>query len=272
MTGRGGGWNRALVTGASSGIGWAFARLLAKKGTDLVIVARDEERLRSLAAELGPESDRPVDVEVLVADLSDRAELAVVEDRLGSASQPIDLLINNAGFGFSGQFVALELDRETAVVEVNIVALHRLAHAAGTAMACQGRGGILNISSVAGFGPAPGAATYAATKAFVTSFSEALHAELGPQGVTVSCLCPGLTHTEFQQRAGSSTDHTPAFLWQSAEAVAEAGLAGLERGRAVVVPGAHNKILTAGIKVAPLGLIDRIRRRQSGHGRRSDRS
>lgn len=250
-------WRRALVTGASSGIGLAMAELLAARGTDLVVAARDADRLERLAAKLGGR----VDVEVLVADLGDRAQLATVVERVGSTASPIDLLVNNAGFGFSGDFIDLDADGETAVVDVNIVALHRLAHAAGTAMSARGTGGILNVSSIAGYGPVPRAATYAATKAFVTSFSEALHAELGPQGVTVSCLCPGLTRTEFQQRAGSDTGRTPDFMWQSAEAVAKAGLDGLDKGRTVVVPGAHNKILSAGIRVAPIGLIDQIRHR-----------
>lgn len=246
-----------MVTGASSGIGLAIAELLAERGTDLVVVARDGDRLDRLAGRLAAK----VDVEVLVADLADRDRLASVVERIGSTSSPIDLLVNNAGFGFSGDFIELDPDGETAVVDVNIVALHRLAHAAGTAMSARGRGGILNVSSIAGYGPAPRAATYAATKAFVTSFSEALHSELGPQGVTVSCLCPGLTRTEFQERAGSRTDKTPRFLWQSAEAVARAGLEGLDKGRTVVVPGAHNKVLSAGIRLAPIGLIDQVRRR-----------
>ena len=250
-------WERALVTGASSGIGLAMAELLAERGTDLVVVARDGARLERLAARLSPGAE----VEVLVADLGDRDQLATAVERLGSAVSPIDLLVNNAGFGFSGDFIGLDPDGETAVVDVNIVALHRLAHAAGTAMSARGRGGILNVSSIAGYGPAPRAATYAATKAFVTSFSEALYSELGPQGVTVSCLCPGLTRTEFQQRSGSSTDRTPGFLWQSAEAVARAGLDGLDRGRAVVVPGTHNKILSTGLRLAPIRLIDQVRRR-----------
>ncbi len=256
-------WQRALVTGASSGIGRAFARLLAARGTDLVITARDGHRLRALAGELRESGggSAGVDVEVIVADLADRERLDVLVDRLEAEDSPIDLLVNNAGFGFSGDFITLDRDGETAVVDVNIVALHRLAHAAGTAMSARGRGGILNVSSIVGSGPAPRAATYAATKAFVTSFSEALHVELGPQGVTVSCLCPGLTRTEFQDRAGSDSSRTPDFLWQSAEDVAAAGLAGLDRGRAVVVPGAHNKILSAGIGLAPITLIDRVRRR-----------
>ncbi len=249
-------WNRALITGASSGIGNAFARLLAANGTDLVVVARDEQRLQSLADELSEKDG--VAVEVLVADLADRSQLATVAERLGSTTSPIDLLINNAGFGFTGDFIDLDPDRETAVVDVNVSAMQRLAHAAGTAMSSRQRGGIINVSSVAGFGPSPKSATYAATKAFVTSFSEALHMELGPMGVVVSCLCPGLTRTEFQERAKFDTEAIPDALWQSAEEVAEAGLRGLARGKAIVIPGAQNKALRAALKASPAGLIRRV--------------
>lgn len=249
-------WNRALITGASSGIGNAFARLLAAQGTDLVVVARDEARLTALATEL--EQCDGVTVEVLVADLADRSQLETVAERLQSTTSPIDLLINNAGFGFTGDFIDLDPDLETSVVDVNVSAMHRLAHAAGTAMSARQRGGIINVSSVAGFGPSPKAATYAATKAFVTSFSEALHMELGPFGVVVSCLCPGLTRTEFQRRANSPTDAVPAAFWQSADVVAAAGLRGLAAGKAVVVPGAHNKALRAALKAGPSGLVRRV--------------
>ena len=159
MSGEPTAWERALVTGASSGIGRAFARELADRGTDLVIVARDGDRLEQLAAELGSAPGPGVEVEVLVADLSDREQLLAVAERLASDDSPIDLLINNAGFGYSGDFLDLDPDGETAVVDVNIAALHRLAHAAGTAMTARGRGGILHVSSVAGFGPAPRAAS-----------------------------------------------------------------------------------------------------------------
>lgn len=249
-------WNRALVTGASSGIGNAFARLLAAQGTDLIVVARDQARLEALADELGTAHN--VSVEVLVADLADRAQVATVVERLQSEHSPVDLLINNAGFGFTGDFIDLDPDIETSVVDVNIGAMHRLAHAAGTSMSSRRRGGIINVSSVAGFGPSPKSATYAATKAFVTSFSEALHMELGPFGVVVSCLCPGLTKTEFQERAKAETDAIPAALWQSAEVVAEAGLQGLARGKVIVVPGAQNKALRAVLKASPSGLVRKL--------------
>lgn len=241
-------WDRALVTGASSGIGLAFAEQLAAAGTDLVIVARNEARLDELAARL------PVEVEVLAADLADRTQLGRVEDRLRADEAPVDLLVNNAGFGQVGDFIDLPVDGETAVVEVNITALHRLAHAAGAAMAARGSGGILNVSSIAGYFPTPGSATYGATKAFVTSLSEALHEELGPQGVVVTCVCPGLTRTEFHERAEMDTAAYPAALWQTAETVAAAGLEGIAAGKVNVVPGAHNKVFRGAIKAAPLPL------------------
>ncbi|MEM7276189.1 MAG: SDR family oxidoreductase [Actinomycetota bacterium] len=253
-------WHRALVTGASSGIGDAFARLLAANGTDLVVVARDGSRLAALADSLREDPAVPddVEVEILVADLSDRSEVGAVAERLGNTDSPIDLLINNAGFGFAGDFVSLDPERELAVVDVNIGAVQRLTHAAGTAMSERGRGGILNVSSVAGFGPSPRTATYAANKAFVTSFSEAVHAELGPHGVVVTCLCPGLTRTEFQDRAEYDASGIPDALWQSAEEVAEAGLRGLAAGKAIVVPGSHNKALRAAMQAAPSSLVRRI--------------
>ncbi len=249
-------WNRALITGASSGIGAAFAKLLAEQGTDLIVVARDQARLDALAEELTAAND--IEVEVLVADLSDRDRLNEVVERLQSTDSPVDLLINNAGFGFAGDFIELDPDLERSVVDVNVSAMHRLAHAAGTAMSSRQRGGILNVSSVAGFGPSPKSATYAATKAFVTSFSEALHMELGPLGVVVTCLCPGLTRTEFQQRANFETDAIPDALWQTADVVAGAGLRGLAKGKAIVIPGAQNKMLRAALKAGPSGLIRRV--------------
>jgi short-subunit dehydrogenase len=234
-----------LVTGASSGIGKEIARRLAAEGTELVLVARDEQRLDALAAEVD------VACEVLVADLADPTELSYVEDRLRDVSVPIDLLVNNAGVGHQGLFHELDLEREAAMVDVNVVALHRLAQVAAVEMAAAGRGGILNVSSMAGFAGAPGTATYAATKAFVTSLSEAIHAELAPFGVHVTALCPGFTRTEFQDRADYDTSKLPDFVWQTAEQVAEAGLRGIAANRTVVVPGAKNKIGAGVINVLP---------------------
>jgi hypothetical protein len=248
-------WTTALVTGASSGIGEAMARQLATGGTNLVVVARDEARLCALAEELGPAR-----VEVLVADLGDPAAVARVEARLASGGDPVDLLVNNAGFGFTGSFVDLDIDRECAVLAVNVTALMRLSHAAGTAMAARGHGGILNVSSVAGFVPAAHNATYGATKAFVTKFSEALHLELKDRGVHVSCLCPGFTRTEFQERASYDTSRIPATMWDTAEKVAAAGLDGVARNRPVVVPSVKYRYAVAVTKHTP----DMVVRRLSG--------
>jgi len=244
-------WTRALVTGASSGIGDAIARRLAAEGTDLVVVARNEARLRDLAADL-PE----VDVEILPADLGERAQLAAVEARLASDDNPIDLLVNNAGFGFTGDFVDLDIERETSVIEVNIIALTRLAHAAGTAMAGRGSGGIVNTASIAGLIPSPGTATYGASKAYVVSLGESLNQELGPKGVKVSTVCPGFTRTEFQDRAEYDASDIPGFMWQSADEVAAAALAGVAGGSARIVPGLPNKLAAGTTKLLP-GFINR---------------
>lgn len=245
-------WKRALVTGASSGIGEAMARQLAAEGTDLVVVARDEARLRALASELG--EDR---VEVLVADLADAAALASVEARLG-ADPAIDLLVNNAGFGFTGDFVELDIERECAVLAVNVEAVVRLSHAAGAAMRSRGRGGILNVSSIAGEVPAPNNATYGATKAFVTRFSEALHLELRGSGVHVSALLPGFTRTEFQTRAEYDTSKIPALLWDDAATVARIGLAGVDRNKPVVVPTVKYRSAVALNKLTPAVISRRL--------------
>lgn len=238
-------WTRAVVTGASSGIGLQIARQLAGDGTELVVVARSEDRLVELAGMVD------VPCEVLVADLATADGVAAVAARLSDSSSPIDLLVNNAGFGFTGDFHELDGDREASVVDVNISALHRLAHVAAGQMVAAGRGGILNVSSMAGFGGAPGTATYSATKSFVTSFSEAIHSELEPHGVHVTALCPGFTRTEFQERAEYDTSSVPDFMWQSASDVAAAGLRGVAANKAVVVPGAKNRVGASAINVLP---------------------
>lgn len=240
-------WNRALVTGASSGIGKAIAEQLAAAGTDLVVVARDTARLETLAEAL------PVDVEVLTADLSDRAAVTAVADRLRADDDPIDLLVNNAGLGFAKPTLETSDAEDELTVAVNVVALHRLTRAAGQAMVERGGGTILNVSSIAGDMPGPQSGTYNATKAFVTSFSEALHSQLKGQGVTVTALCPGLTRTEFQDRAGIPDMQVPGFAWQTADEVAEAGLRGAAAGKAVVIPGVVNKAASRLLRSLPRG-------------------
>ncbi|MGA9278772.1 SDR family NAD(P)-dependent oxidoreductase [Ilumatobacter sp.] len=238
-------WTRALVTGASSGIGREIALQLAADGSELVVVARDGDRLEALAAEVD------VPCRVLVADLAEPNELSYVEDRLRDVPDPIDLLVNNAGLGFQGAFHELDLEREATVVDVNVVALHRLAHVAANQMAAAGHGGILNVSSMSGFMAAPGSATYSATKSFVTSLSEAMHGELEPLGVHVTALCPGFTRTEFQDRASYDISGIPDFAWQTAEEVAIAGLRGVAANRVIVVPGTTNRIGASLINALP---------------------
>jgi short-subunit dehydrogenase len=239
----------ALVTGASAGIGDAFARLLAARAYDLVVVARDRARLDALAKELSEQ--HTTNTEVLGADLIDTAQLATVEARLRDPQRPVDLLVNNAGFGTYGSFSELDIDAETRMIELNIRALVRLTHAAIGPMVERGRGSILNVSSLGGFQPTPKIATYGATKAFVTSFSQSVHEEVLGSGVKVSCLCPGFTRTEFQERAHVEATKIPGFVWQTADEVAAAGLAGLEKNRALIVPGAINKFTAGAVGAMP---------------------
>lgn len=238
----------ALVTGASAGIGDAFARLLAARAYNLIVVARDVARLDALAKEL--HEQHRTETEVIGADLSDPSQLATVEARL-AADPAVDLLINNAGFGTAGQFHELDRDGEARMVALNVGALVRLTHAALGPMVQRGRGGVLNVASLAAFQPSAGMATYAATKSFVLSFTQSVHEEVRGTNVKVSCLCPGFTRTEFQQRANVEAEKMPGFVWQSAEEVAAAGLAGLEKNKAVVLPGALNKITAGVVGVMP---------------------
>jgi hypothetical protein len=249
-------WTTALVTGASSGIGEALARLLAAEGTDLVVTARDEGRLSSRADAL--RATHGVEVEVLAADLGDRNDRLRVERRLQDPDNPIDLLVNNAGFGSSGRFADLDVEVEQAEVEVNVVAVLRLTHAALGPMLDRDHGTVLNVSSLASRTPSPVNATYAATKAFVTSFSESLHEDLRGTSVTVTVLEPGFTRTEFQVRAGLTRDAgMPEFVWMAAEDVAAAGLEGARAGKAIVVPGLGYQV-TAGLA----GVLPRAPRRR----------
>lgn len=241
----------ALVTGASAGIGEEFAKQLAGRGHDLVLVARDRARLEALAKRL--EADYGAQCEVLPADLTKTDELARVEAR----AQSVDLLVNNAGYGTFGNFAELDVDTEVREVQLNVIALMRLTHAAAGPMAERGRGGILNVSSLAGNQPGPLNATYGATKAFVTSFTEAVHEELKGTGVAVTALCPGFTHTEFQERANAPANDVPKFMWQEAPEVAQAGLDGVAKNRAVVIPGAVNKMLGNIAAVTPHAITRR---------------
>lgn len=246
----------ALVTGASAGIGDAFARQLAARAYNLVVVARDVARLDALAKELA--AQHRTEVEVIGADLTDAAQLAAVEQRVGSLDAPVDLLVNNAGFGTVGPVAEGDRDAASRMIALNVDALVRLTHAALPAMVARDRGGVINVASLAAFQPTADMATYGATKAFVLSFSQAVHEELRGTKVTVSCLCPGFTRTEFQERAGAEASNMPAFVWQSAEEVALAGLAGFDKGRAVVLPGLLNKATAGVVSVTPTSITRRV--------------
>jgi short-subunit dehydrogenase len=248
----------SLITGASAGIGTAFAARLAALGHAVVLVARDGERLESLAKELGTRYG--VDTEVVVADLTEPAQLATVEARLEDRARPIDVLVNNAGFGTNGHLHELDRDTETREVNLNVVALVRLTHAALGPMVERGRGAVLNVSSLAGGQPTPGNATYGATKAFVSSFTQSVHEEMRGTGVKVTVVCPGFTRTEFQARAGIDSSKVPGFLWQSAEEVAAGALDALESNRAVYVPGTLNRLTAGVVSMLP----DALTRRAAG--------
>jgi hypothetical protein len=232
----------ALVTGASSGIGEQFARLLAARGHDLVLVARDEKALRELSAELG--RNFGANCEVLAEDLSDPAGVAVVAARI-SDGEALDIVINNAGFGWHGPFAEQPTEVVADMINLNVLALSQLARTALARLIARRAGQLLNVSSVAGFVPGPTAATYHASKAFVTSLTEALHEEARPFGVHVTALCPGVTPSGFQARAGAEHERLPRFATTSASRVASEGLRALERNQAICIPGGFYKAVVA---------------------------
>ena len=239
----------ALITGASAGIGEAMARRLGDAGVACVLVARRDDRLREIAQTYP-------NFEVLAANLFTDEGVRAVEDRIVDASRPIDLVVNNAGFGTSGYFDELDPDRLDREIGLNIRALTRLSHAAMRAMRERRRGWILNVSSVAGFQAGPMLSVYSATKAYVTNFSEGLHEEAKRHGVVVTALCPGLTRTEFQSVSNTTEfqSNFPAFAWCTPEMVAKVGLEDCARGRALSVPGGIYKGLVAGSGLLPRGV------------------
>lgn len=243
----------ALVTGASSGIGEAMAHLLGAAGVPTVLVARRGDRLAELA-------ERYTGFEVLVADLTTATGVAAVTERIEDAGQPVELVVNNAGFGTSGWFHELDPVRLEDEMRLNVIALTRLSRAALGVMVPRRRGYLLNVSSVAGFQAAPKLAVYAATKAFVTSLGESLHEEARGTGVHVTTLCPGLTRTEFQRVSNTEAYQSqyPALAWMTAEEVARAGLDDVARGKALSVPGALYKGLVAVSQVTPNALARRV--------------
>ena len=241
----------ALITGASAGLGVDFARQLAAKGKRLVLVARRKDRLEALCAELG--NARAVALDLGEAGAVDRlmADLAVHDER-------VELLVNNAGFGLAGSFARLDGKRQREIIDLNCGALTQLAHAVLPGMIERRSGAILNVASTAAFQPGPGMAVYFATKAYVLSFSEALHEEVKRHGVVVSALCPGPTATEFGEVAGFGPSNLLSKVSADSPSVVRAGLAGLERGKAVIIPGLMNKSTAQAHRLFPRSWVRKV--------------
>jgi uncharacterized protein len=245
----------ALVTGSTAGIGAAFARALAAEGNDLVLVARDAARLETVATEL--RGRHGVEVEVLPADLTDRAASLAVEQRLADAARPVDMLVNNAGIGGKGNLWETDLADQERMLGLNCTAVLRLTHAALRAMVPRGRGDVLVVSSMAGF--APGArGPYSATKAWATAFTETIAAQLAGTGVRASAVVPGFVHTEFHDRAGLDMSRMPEWMWLSAEDVAATALRDHRAGKVLSVPGAQYKAIVVATRMVPRAATRRV--------------
>lgn len=236
----------AVVTGASSGFGEAFARRLAKDGYDLVLVARRKGRLEALAAELA--AAHGTNAEPFVADLSDDAQIARVEERV--RREPVDLLINNAGFLEPADFAEGDVDRWDALVHVRLVSMVRLTHAALAPMLARRRGAVINMASIGAFVPLPRNAVYCGVKRFVVAFTESLSIELHGTGVRVQALCPGWTQTDLLDDSELDTSHIPRSWRSEPEDVVDASLRALKRGKLIVIPGWRNKLLVFGTAIA----------------------
>ncbi|NUR04903.1 MAG: SDR family oxidoreductase [Streptomyces sp.] len=243
----------ALITGSTAGIGAAFARRLSADGHNLVLVARDTKRLQEQATEL---HDRHgIEAEVLTADLATDEGIEAVAARLADRRNPVDLLINNAGFGNKGRFLDVPMADELTMLKVHCEAVLRLTAAATEAMRERGRGGVVNVASVAAFVPR---GTYGASKAWVVQFTQGAAKDLAGSGVRLMALCPGFVRTEFHERAGMGTDNIPGWMWLDADKLVEAALSDLARGKSLSVPDPRYKALMGIVKVTPRGLLGGI--------------
>jgi uncharacterized protein len=243
----------ALVTGPTAGIGRAFALRLAERGYDVVLVARDEERLRALADELA--ATYSAAGEVLVADLSDRTGMALVEARLSDESRPVDLLVNNAGFGLKRRFLDNSVEQEQAALDVLVTAVMRLTHAALGPMAGRGSGGIINVASVAAYQPR---GSYSAAKAWVTTFGAWASREYAQQGVRIMTLCPGFTRTEFHARMDVKREAVPRLLWLDVDRVVDDALADWDAGKTLSIPGKRYKVIVSVSRHVPTSVLQRF--------------
>ena len=243
----------ALVTGPTAGLGRLFADRLARSGYDLVLVSRDEDKLREVADQLATSYD--VSCEVLVADLVDREQLKVVEDRLADRTHPVDLLVNNAGFGLKRKFLHNTVEQEQAHLDVLVTAPMRLTHAALGQMTERHTGGIINVSSVAGTQPR---GSYSAAKAYLNRFGEWAAHEYARDGVQIMTLLPGFTRTEFHQRMDVGRDAVPRLLWLDPERVVDEALADFDAGKRRSVPSKRYKVIATASKYIPVGPLQRF--------------
>lgn len=241
----------ALITGASAGLGIEFARQLSRRGNRLVLAARRKERLENLAAELG-------NARAIAIDLSMTNAAATLMADVEEKGETVDILVNNAGFGLIGKFAELDTKRLRQMIDLNVGTLTDLCRAVAPAMIARKSGGIINVASTAAFQPGPKMAVYFATKAFVLSLTEALHEELKPHGVHVTCLCPGPTRTEFGDVAGFAGNAMFDRVAMDSPEVVSAALRGLERNSAVVVPGLVNKLGASATRFAPRPIVRKI--------------
>lgn len=257
----------ALITGASTGIGYELAKVFAAQGHDLILTARNKDKLREVAEECERLGVRAL---VVAADLALPDAPRSIYDGLRSQSLEVDVLVNNAGFGTHGEFARIDADADLQLLQVNIVALTYLTKLFLPDMIARRRGKILNVASTAAFQPGPIMATYYASKAYVLSFSEAIAVECRPYGITVTALCPGPTLTEFQKRAGTESSRLFRKAARDASTVARAGYRGLMRGRRIVVPGVGNRVLAGLVPFVPRRLVTRITRRFNESKRRPE--
>jgi len=252
----------ALVTGATSGIGAAFARQLAKRGYDLIVVARDAPRLAASAKDLSATHGNSVDP--LPADLATEAGMDAVAARLTDPARPVDLLVNNAGLSLNKSFLRTAIGEEEQLLAVNVRAVMRLAHAVIPLMVERRSGAVINVSSVSGFGAVMPGSTYPASKAWVTNFSESLNLAVKQSGVRVQALCPGYTRTEFHQRQGIDTTKMPNWMWLDADSVARHSLRDLAKGKAVSVPALRYKVAVFAMRHLPKGITQKASRDTRG--------
>ncbi len=251
----------ALITGATAGIGAAYAKLLAKEGFDLVLVARDLPRLKGVAKELS--KLYKIKAETIKADLTKPAQLAKVEKRLANNSKPIEVLINNAGFGLKDSFLVSNLAKEQELLDVLVTAPMRLSHAVLPGMIKRNSGSIVNVSSVASF---IAGGTYSAAKSYLTVFSEYLHTELRDTNIKVSALCPGFTRTEFHARGKMKMSGLPNYMWTTVDQVVAKSWRYVNAGKVICIPGWQYMLLSSIARIAPRPLVRKlgikIRRKQ----------